>query len=160
MSFATTFTFARPNAAPYRAADGRMAIAAIDAPRLDHRPDGSPIGLLVEAGSEMGQHDAIRLRDGMISLDGGEKATVLHEVAGADGAIVRRAHYTRAAQATVNACLAQLGRHRLIAVVPGFLPIRSSTVAYRGRRWTPPAIVTLADGTPISLRVGLQLLAS
>ncbi len=159
MSFAATFSFARPKAAPYRAADGRTTVAAVDQPRFDHQSDGSAIGLLVEAGSEMGQHDAIRLRAGTIALDAGEKATVLHEIAAADGSIARRAHYTLAAASTVDACLAQIGRHRLIAVVAGFLPIRSRVVAYRGRRWTPPAIVVLADGTPISLRSGLQLLA-
>ncbi|MBI0530083.1 hypothetical protein [Sphingomonas sp. TX0522] len=159
MSFADTFTFARPNAAPYRAANGRLATAAAGVARFDHLSDGTPMGLIVEAGAEMGQHDAVRLAAGVVPVPIGKPATVLHEIATADGDVSRRAHYTLTSVATVNACLAQIGLHRIVAVVAGFLPIRSGTVAYRRRRWTPPAIVVLADGTPVALRDGLQLLA-
>lgn len=159
MSFAGTFAFARPNAAGYRAANGRLATAAPNVPRFDHLSDGTPVGLIVEAGAEMGQHDAVRLAAGVVPVAIGMPATVLHEIATGDGEVIRRAHYTLASACTVNACLAQIGRHRIVAVVPGFLPIRSGTVAYRRRRWSPPAVVVLADGTPIALRDGLQLVA-
>lgn len=159
MTFAGTFTFARPNAAPYRAADGRTLVAAPGVPRFDHLSDGTALGLVVEAGSDMGQQDAVAVRPGAMAIVRGVKATVLHERMDVGGAIVRRAHYTLDATVTANACLAQLGRHRLLAVVEGFLPIRGAVVAYRGRRWSPPAVIVMADGTPISLRAGVQLLA-
>ncbi len=157
MKFADLFAFARPNAAPYRRADGSLVTAAIDAPRFDHDPGGVSLGLLVEAGAEMGQHDRVTLR-APVAIEGA--TTVFHETINAAGAIVRRAHYTLNASATINACLAQVARHRAIGAVAGFLPIRAGVVAYKGKRWTPPAIITLADGRPIELAAGLRLLAA
>lgn len=156
MSFAGQFIFGRPTAAPYRKSDGTLAVAAPDAARFDHDAGGVALGLLVEAGTEMGQHDRITLR-APIAIEGA--ATVFHEIADATG-IQRRAHYTLDATATVNACLAQLGHHRAIGAVAGFVPIRSGIVAYQGKRWSPPTVVTLADGRAVTLANGLRLLAS
>jgi len=156
VSFAALFAFQRPSVAPYRKSDGTLSVAPADVPRFDHDAGGSPLGLLVEAGAEMGQHDSIALR-APVPIEGA--ATVFHEVANADG-IQRRAHYTLNATATVNACLAQVCHHRAIGAVAGFVAIRSGVVAYQGKRWTPPAIVTLADGKAITLANGFRLLAS
>ena len=157
MSFATFFVFRRPRAAPYRRGDGTLTIAAVDVPRFDHERGGGARGLLVEAGSEMGQHDQVTLR-APIAIEG--PGTIFHEIEDSAGAVQRRAHYSLNTTATVAACLAQLGHHRTIGAVPGFVPIRSGAVAYKNKRWSPPTIVTLADGRAIALADGLLLLAS
>lgn len=156
MSFATAFAFSRPTSALYRRPDGSLTVAAPNGPRFDHDAGGVPLGLLVEAGAEMGQHDRVTLR-APVAIDGA--ATVFHEIVDATG-LQRRAHYTLNVSGTVNACLAQIGHHRAIGAVAGFVPIRSGIVAYLGKRWSPPAIVTLANGQAVALANGLRLLAA
>lgn len=130
--FDAWFDFARPNAAPVRDGAGAVVIAPPGTPRFDHDPDGAPIGLLVEPGEQLGQADRARLQTGAI---GTTEATVLHEWRGPDGAIERRAWYTRDPQATIDACLVQAAHHLRIGAVPGYRPNLGGFVRFRGLDW-------------------------
>ncbi|RYY25230.1 MAG: hypothetical protein EOP62_14305 [Sphingomonadales bacterium] len=138
MTFATLFDFKRPHVADYRNANGAIVTAAIDAPRFDHDLAGSPIGLVVEPGPDLGQHDRVSLA-AAIAIDG--PATVFQAITLPDGSTLRRAVYTRDVTATVNALLRVAGRHQAIGAVGGFIAIRNGAVRYRGKSWTPPAVI-------------------
>lgn len=155
MSFANVFRFGRPTVSNYRGPGGGRVQADVDVPRFDHDAGGAPIGLLVDLGSEMGQHDAVALAEAVVPAG---PATVLHETAGDDSVIVRRAHYTLDANITIDACLRQAGHHRSVGAVAGFVKIRDGVVPYRGKRWAPPAVIVLADGRAIGIDAATALL--
>ena len=83
---------------------------------------------------------------------------MLHAIRRLDGQLVRRAHYTMLASATIDACLREAGWHRMIGAVPGFVAIRGGSVIYRNQRWSPPGVVVLADGRAIGVAEALPLL--
>jgi hypothetical protein len=156
MSFLETFVFSRPAAAPYRGPGGGRVIAPANTPRFDHDASGAALGVLVEPGAEPGQADRVRLAGPAMAAGA---ATVFHARRSADGVILRRAHYTLDASATIDACLTQVGHHCSIGAVAGFVAIRRGIIAYRGQRWAPPAVVTLPDGTTIGVDQARALLA-
>lgn len=149
--FADRFDFRRSRAATYRNANGAPALAAVDQPRFDHDATGQPIGLIVDAGPELGQQDRVMLR-AAIAIDGA--ATVLHAITRADGSIERHAYYTRDATATVQALLGVAARHRAIGAVAGFLPRTGTVVRYRGRDWSAPGVIVTPAGAPIGTTTG------
>lgn len=118
LSFAQTFTFARSVEAPYRDAGGAIVTAAIDEPRFDHDAQGNRLGLLIEAGAAIGEHDAVQVRPGDWEM--GSQATVMIEWAEA-GVVRRRALYSTDVRQTVNACLRICGHLRSLIAVPGYL---------------------------------------
>lgn len=156
MSFAGAFDFTRSVAAAYRDGNGSRQTAAIDTPRFDHERDGTPLGLLVEAGPQPGQRDRVALA-AAVAISG--PATVLHALRGADGVVVRRAYYTLGATATINACLKQAGHHVAIGAVPGYLPGRDGAVFYRRHSWAMPAVITTSAGVGVGTGDARPLLA-
>jgi hypothetical protein len=130
--FAETFTFARPNAAQHRNAAGAVVTAAINAPRFDHEADGTAKGLLIEPGSDMGQHDALETVAGWDASVA--KAMVLHEY-DVGGEIVRSAFYTNNPKAMADACLKIVGHHRELIVLDGWKRNRGGYVRFDGRNW-------------------------
>lgn len=167
--FDLAFTFARSEAAVYRAADGSEAEAAIDAPRFDHDDLGNPRGLLISPGSDMGRQDRTAIDPLILPADivEGEGAadrdvTIFHAFRPAqdgepdqtafEAGIEYRAWYARDAAARIDALLRQPGHHLTIGVVRGFRPNSNGSVWYRGRFWQLPGAVrtgsaALTDGT-------------
>lgn len=156
MRFAATFVFSRPTVAPYRRRDGGPAQAGVDAPCFDHDAGGQARGLLVEPREAFGQHDAVRLRAPVMPAG---PATVFHARTGTGGSIERRAHYSVDATRTIDALLLQVGPHRLVGAVAGFVPVRRGAVHYRNAVWATSGVVALPDGTVIGLAAALALLA-
>lgn len=143
------FDFGRATAGAYRNDGGELVTAAIDAPRFDHDEAGTSLGLLVETGVELGQGDLVTLQAGVLDDAAGENVTVLHATY-VDGAIVRRAIYSRQARASVNALLTGAAHHVSIAVIPGFLPNKAGAgepgyVRYRGFSWMLASAVAITD---------------
>ena len=160
-SFAIAFDFSRSEAAAYVNAAGANVTAAIDAPRFDHDPGGVELGLLVTAGSDFGAQDRVTIDPAMLPVElltgAGEAATVFHWFDGGSGP-QRRAFYSRAAQATIDALLAQAGHHLAIGAVPGFRPNKGGFVRYRGEAWQLPGIVT-SSGAGLLGQPGRALLS-
>lgn len=155
--FDAWFDFTRPGAAPYRNAAGVIVDAPADTPRFDHDAGGAPVGLIVEPGEELGQADRARLQ---VDAIGATKATVLHARREADGSIVRRAWYTRDPQATINACLAQVGHHLSVGAVPGFRPNLGGHVRYRGRDWQLTDLIGTGTGAAVGDDDGRPLIGA
>ena len=135
--FTYTFAFTRPLPAPVRRENGLIAMAIPDEPRFDHLADGSARGLLVEMGPSLGvgDHLAVNREDSWHqAADDDGRMTVVHEYEDR-GIIFRRAWYTIAAAATVDACLTASVHHRLIAAYDGYLDNRDGDVIVAGRRW-------------------------
>lgn len=145
--FDLAFTFSRSEAAIYRNAAGIEQTAPINAARWDHAADGTPLGLLIGAGSDLGHNDRIAI-DPLIlpatladfTTVGASDATVLHHFDDGTGAM-RRAWYTRNARATIDALLAQQGHHLSIGVIPGLRAPENGYVRYRGEAWVPPPLL-------------------
>ncbi|RHW17191.1 hypothetical protein D1610_11620 [Sphingomonas gilva] len=142
------FTFARPIAAQHRNASGIRVTAPAGSPRFDHDESGVPLGLLVELGPALGQGDRVRLA-APVTQPG--PMTVLHAVL-RGGAVDRRAIYTRDASATIDRCLAQTGRHQVIAALPGFVQPREGRVRAKGEWWRLASV--LVDGAGAAIGVG------
>lgn len=163
-AFADTFTFTRPVAAPVRNADGAQIEAAIDAPRFDHADDGARLGLLVEAGAELGQGDRVRFDGDQLDELAGERATVLHARRLADGSIERRAWFTRDAVATLDAVLSQEAHHISVAALPGYLPAKISAgvaiARYRRLDWQLVGGIAVAPGIALGDADGRALIGS
>ena len=139
------FDFSRPVPAPFVNAAGVIEEAPPGWPRRNFDESGSPIGLIVEAGSYLGAADRLVLDPLMLPDDSvGEEATVLHTLA-IDGAIVRRAWYTRDAKAMLDSLLLGEGQHVLIGVLAGHRPNRGGYVRYRGQSWDLPDLLRI-DG--------------
>ena len=155
--FDAWFDFSRPNVAPYRDSDGVLQFAAINAPRFDHDVSGVSLGLLVEPGEQLGQADRARLQPNAI---GATDATVLHERRLDDGAIERRAWYSRDPQATIGACLGQAGRHLRIGVVPGFRPNLGGFVRFRELDWQLTELLGVGDGRALGDDEGRALIGA
>lgn len=153
--FDAWFDFTRPTIAPYRDSDGELVDAAVDVPRFDHDADGEPIGLIVDPGEELGQADRARLQADAI---GATAATVLHARLDDDGAIVRRAWYSRDPQATIDACLGQAGRHLSLAAIPGFRPNAGGFVRFRGVDWMLTGLLGDGDGGALGDDIGHALI--
>ena len=138
--FDIAFAFTRPTAAAYRNPGGALVEAAIDAPRFDHLPDGTPRGLLVETGDQLGQADDVRLDALMLPEDLlSARVTVLHALDMGAG-LVRRAWYSEDAKATIDACLSIAGHHVSIGVIAGYRARQGSRfepgfVRYRRQSW-------------------------
>lgn len=132
LPFANSFTFKRPNAAPYLHAFGTFQSADADEARFDHDANGQRLGLLVEAGPSNGAHDDVQIRSGDWEVAG--DATVLFEYQDAGG-ISMRAIYTQNVRQTVNVCLQNMGHHRTIGAVAGYLPNLGGYVKYANRNW-------------------------
>lgn len=147
-SFADTFVFSRNRTAQYRDKAGALTTAAVDAPRFDHDVDGTPKGLLVEAGPENGQHDAIKSVAGWDA--GVDKAMVLHEYQFPDGTIRRAAFYTRNVKATVDACLNCAVHHREIIAFDGWKRNRGGFVRFNGHNWFLGEAIAVRSGPLVS----------
>jgi hypothetical protein len=137
LPFANTFSFARPIAAPYRNAAGAIVNAAEGEPRFDHDADGNRLGMLVTAGPDYGQHDAVAALPG--DWDSARRATVLWAWA-ENGELKRRGLYTTNVRATINACLNVQAHHVFIGAVAAFLPnlgnaTRRGYVRYRNAEY-------------------------
>lgn len=141
--FDAWFDFARPTAAPYRDGAGAIVDAPANAPRFDHDAQGVPIGLIVEPGEQLGQADRARLQ---VDAIGATVATVLHAWRDTDGAIVRRAWYTKDPQATIDACLGQAAHHLQIGAVPGYRPNLGGFVRFRGADWQLTELLSAGGG--------------
>lgn len=151
--FAESFVFARTIAADRRDETGAIVTEAANVPRFDHKPDGTPLGLLVTAGPSYGQHDAIATVDGWqpsIATMG----TVLHEYGAADGSVVRAAFYSANVKATADACLRAAVHHRALIVLDGRLRNRGGYVRHDARNWSLPAGLAVDDGPLASPALG------
>ena len=174
--FNIAFEFARSEAAQVRGSDGVPISAPANTPRFDHGADGSPRGLLVARGAELGGQDRVTLDALMLPVELVESdsldlraATVYHafvpfqpEERSADEfakAVTRRAIYTREAKRTIDALLKQEGHHLSIGVHSGFAPNQDGFVRYRGALWQLPSGLS-ADGGSIEARPGAPLLTS
>ncbi len=139
--FDIAFAFTRPTAAAYRNGAGALVQAAIDVPRFDHLADGTPRGLLVQPGDNLGQADRVRLDPLMLPEDLlAARVTVLHALDIGAG-LVRRAWYSQDAKATIDACLSIAGHHVSIGVIAGYRARQGSKfepgfVRYRRRSWS------------------------
>ncbi|MBD3728752.1 MAG: hypothetical protein IE933_03520 [Sphingomonadales bacterium] len=149
--FGVAFTFARSEAGNFTDAGGILQLAPIDVPRFDHADDGTPRGLLVTPGSDLGRQDRTAIDPLMLPLDlvagtdpAAREATVFHcfrpeptpEAADAfDAGIQRRALYSRDAARTIDALLRQPGHHLAIGVVAGFRPNLGGFTRFRGQQW-------------------------
>lgn len=131
--FDLAFQFTRPIAAAVRDDTGALGVVAANQPRFDHDVDGKRIGLLVGPGRTLSQGDRCAVIAGDWEIKG--PATVLHEYAGEDGVIVRKAYYTAGVRAMVNSALTIAGHHRVIGAVPGYLKNRGGEVRFRERNW-------------------------
>lgn len=152
------FTFARSEAADYRDDTGALVTAAVDAPRFDHDEAGVAKGLLVTSGVDLGGGDRLLLDPLMLPVDlisSGNAAlmaaTVFHHFDGGTGdGAVRRAWYSRNAQATVNALMLQAGHHLELGVVTGFreavLEAGVWFVRLRGQVWLLPQLLGAGAG--------------
>jgi hypothetical protein len=159
--FATAFLFSRSEAAAYTDAAGAAQSAAIDTPRFDHDEDGTPRGLLVTAGTDIGRQDrvaidAAALPEGMLdaTLLSDRDATVFHTFVplGADAWVPeRRAWYTRNAKATIDGLLAQAGHHLEIGVIPGLRANLGGYCRLRGQVWLlPPGLAADSSGAALA----------
>lgn len=147
MAFADVFSFGRPTSAPYTDATGRVLTAAPDQPRFDHVAGGLSAGLLVETGAALGQGDRVRAIGG--SWAALPTATILHDWTDPQGARTE-AHYATDPLAMVNGCLAAVGHHRRIAVIPGYLRNYGGWVWALGQRWTLPPLIAAGNGAAIA----------
>jgi hypothetical protein len=136
--FSAWFDFGRPNAAPFRNQFGQRVNAEPNLPRFDHDEGGTPIGLLIGPGPELGQSDRARLQ---LDAIGATKATVLHAIRENSGVIVRRAWYSIDPQATIDACLSQAGHHFSVGAVPGYRPNLGGFIRYRGANWLLTGVI-------------------
>ncbi|PXW79001.1 hypothetical protein C7451_10163 [Blastomonas natatoria] len=138
--FDIAFAFTRPTAAAYRNAAGAVTTAGPGVPRFDHLPDGTPRGLLVQPGEQLGQADRVRLDALMLPADLlSARVTVLHAL-DIGGGLVRRAWYSEDAKATIDACLGIAGHHVSIGVIAGYRARQGSRfepgfVRYRRQSW-------------------------
>lgn len=159
--FATAFDFARSESASCRNGAGAEQLLGPDAPRFDHTEDGVPLGLLISAGADLGGGDRAAIDPLMLPeelLTGADTTATVFHMFDAGSGPVRRAWYSRNAQATVNALLNQAGHHLAIGVVPGFRPREddggAGIVRYRGAAWTLPGLLgmpALTDGAGSAL---------
>lgn len=131
--FNLAFAFSRPVGAVVRDETGALGVAAVDQPRFDHDLDGNRLGLLIGPGRTFGQADRCAVIAGDWEIKG--PATVLHEYAGDDDVVIRRAYYTAAVRAMVNSALGIAGHHRVIGAVAGYLKNRGGVVRFRERDW-------------------------
>lgn len=160
--FDIAFAFTRPTAAAYRNGAGALVEAGIDAPRFDHLPDGTPRGLLVEPGEQLGLADSARLDPLMLAEDLlSARVTVLHAL-DTGGGLVRRAWYSEDAKATIDACLSIAGHHVSIGIIAGFRARQGSRfepgfVRYRRQSWSLTRVLAASslaalgdeDGRPL-----------
>lgn len=151
--FGDTFTFARPVAASYRDSNGVLASAASNVPRFDHGEDGSPRGLLIELGGDMGQHDALATVEGWDA--GVTKAMVLHEYE-IDGEIRRTAFYTATPKAVVDGCLAIAAWHRELIVLDGWKRNRGGYVRFDRRNWSLGDAIAVDPGMRLNAVLAVE----
>lgn len=155
--FASAFDFARSEAASCRDATGTEQLLAADLPRFDHDDNGTPLGLLIGSGEDLGGGDRTAIDPLMLPeelLTGSDRAATVFHLFDPGTGPVRRAWYSRNALATVNALLDQVGHHIAIGVVAGFRPREddggAGLVRYRGQAWTLPGLLgspAINDGT-------------
>ena len=171
--FGIAFAYSRSEPAPYRDDAGVVRMAPADAPRFDHDENGRALGLLIGAGGDIGGRDRISLEPEMLPLTilpspimPKPPVTVLHCFDSGNGE-ERRAWYSRDPAGTVNALMRQVGHHKSIGIVPGFLPNRLQPfgelpalrgyVRYRDQFWVLPGIFA-SDGKAITDGEGRPLL--
>lgn len=155
-AFTDAFTFVRPNSASYTDAAGRVHVAAPNEPRFDYGAGGVAAGLLVDDGGELGQADQVRAIGGAWAAL--NAATVLHEWSDVHGTHAT-AHYSTTPLAMVNGCLAAMGHHRRIAVIPGYLRNYGGWVWALGRRWNLPTLISAGNGAAIAAGARRALIA-
>lgn len=154
--FDAAFAFTRPLASEYRDANGDNQSAAIDVPRFDHDEEGNPLGLLIEGGPWLGQADSALIDPLMLPEDiTGQEVTIFHMFAQTDGAIVRRAWYSRDAIAMINGLLAGAGRHVSIGLIAGYRenkgqPGETGYVRYRGQSWGLATLISAGGDTVLA----------
>ena len=159
--FAETFVFARGRIAPYRDASGALINAGVNVPRVDHLVDGTPRGLLIEAGARFGDADLISAAASTwdsVGADPDGKATVLHQYELASGEIRSLAFYTQNARAMVDGCLRAAVRHKIIAALPGHMPPRGNFIRFRGVSWYLPSAFAAGPGFALADQDGRILI--
>lgn len=166
--FATAFDFGRTEAGTYRGPDGVAINGVSGEPRFDHDIEGSPRGLLVKAGYELGGGDRVAIKTTALPVGvfdqltpGASDVTILHRYAPAvtDESAwteIRRAWYSRNAKAAIDALLASEGHHLEIGVVRGFRRNIGGVVRYRDAVWqlagvllVGSAALTDGEGRPL-----------
>lgn len=163
--FDIAFAFTRPTAAAYRNGAGALVEAGIDAPRFDHLPDGTPRGLLVEPGEQLGLADRARLDPLMLPAALlSARATVLHALDTGTG-LVRRAWYSEDAKATIDACLSIAGHHASIGVIAGYRARQGSRfepgfVRYRRQSWALTRVLAANTVAALADEAGRPLIGA
>lgn len=148
------FDFARSEAATYRNAQGNLVTAPVNVPRFDHAGDGTPLGLLVGRGSDIGLRDRVAIDPLILPAELVESeepeermATVFHCWLPEGETVERRdAWYTRNTAAAIDALMRQPGHHRTIGVVRGFAPQRAGEVRLRARSWRTAGYLAAGTG--------------
>lgn len=150
------FRFRRNSVLPVRRADGVVAKQMQNVPRLDHAPDGTPLGLLIEPPGEYGAQEQLVLDPLMLPenlVEAGQPwlraATVFHAFQHSGAAeVAYRAWYTRQAVHLIDALLAQHGHHRSIGLIDGFRVNLGGHVRYRERDWELTGMLQAATTAP------------
>lgn len=154
--FGATFTFARKGSATYRAFNGAVVSVPTDVPRFDHDWAGRPLGLLIEGRPDRWRPDRLAIKPGDWAVPGG---TVLHAVLDDAGEIQRSAWYSAQDPVeAVNACLRMIGRHQLIAYVPGYIRNQDGWVRWRRYRYRLGRIIQASAATAIGASANAPLL--
>lgn len=163
--FDIAFAFVRPTAAAYRNGAGAIVLAAADTPRFDHLGDGTPLGLLVQPGEQLGQADRVRLDPLMLPEDLiAGRVTVFHALDIGTG-LVRRAWYSEDAKATIDACLSIAGHHQAIGVIAGFRArqggrFEAGFVRYRRQSWSLTRVLAANAGAALTDDDGRPLIGA
>lgn len=130
-----------------RDAAGAAIVAPADTPRFDHDEEGTPLGLLLASGVELGGGDRMTIdplilpADILTSIEPfGRNVTVFHHFDGGAGA-ERRAWYSRDPETTINRLLQMSGHHLQIGLARGFRPNEGGYARYRGFRWRLPNLI-------------------
>lgn len=162
--FDLAFSFTRSAAVAYLDAAGVLRTAAIDQPVFDHDEAGTPLGLRVARGVELGQEDRPRLdplilpADIVESVDPAEReVTVFHHWLPEGAAAERRdAWYSRNAVAAIDALGRQAGHHLAFGVVRGFVPNRDGETRLRAQTWRLAGYLLASASTGRVLTDGAQ----
>lgn len=152
------FTFARAEAGTYRDASGSAVVAPVNVPRFDHAEDGTPLGLLVDRGSDIGQGERLALDPLILPVELVESdkpedrmATVFHRWLPEGATAERRdAWYTRNAPAAIDALMRQAGHHRAIGVTRGFAIQRNGEVRLRTGSWRTAGYLLATPGAALT----------
>ena len=149
--FTDMFGFIRTRAAPYRDQAGAVQVAPANVPRLDHAPNGMPLGFLVQGYPDVLEADFVSLTYGVSEARG----TVLHDFIDHTGIRTMRAYYTLNARSMLGALLGLRGWHRRIMAFPKWLPTQSPTqIAWNHETWT--IVTALKAGDTAALDTGFE----